>query len=467
MSHKPIILKHLSLIFPHKICFDDFSAEIPYGSRIALIGRNGSGKTSLLRMIKERVGEEAGYVPQIVEDFNSLSGGQRFNQALTQALSLSPTILLLDEPTNHLDTSNRKSLMRMLKHYPGTLIIVSHDVELLRNTIDTLWHIDHGKIHKFSGNYDDYLREISLKRQSIESELSRLDREKKELHESLMKEQQRASKSQAKGKKSIAQRKWPTIVSSTKMARGSETTGRKKAQISEKKDELNQRLSDLNLPEIILPKFSLTSAEIGSKMLVNIHQGSIAYASSSPILKEIHFSVSSTERLALLGDNGSGKSTLVKALLNDPEVIKTGDWFTPKQTDIGYLDQHYGTLNPNYSVLDSILELRPDWTQIEARRHLNDFIFRKNEEVNALVSSLSGGEKARLSLAVIAAKTPRLLILDEVTNNLDLETREHLIQVLQAYPGALIVISHDEDFLERIGIARRYECRAGHLIPIE
>jgi ATPase subunit of ABC transporter with duplicated ATPase domains len=167
MSHKPIILKHLSLIFPHKVCFEHFSVEIPYGTRIAVIGRNGSGKTSLLRMIKEIVGEDAGYVPQIVEDFDTLSGGQRFNEALTRVLSKDPDILLLDEPTNHLDTSNRNSLMRMLKSYPGTLIIVSHDVELLRNTIETPWHIDNGKIHLFSGNYDDYLREIHIKRSAI------------------------------------------------------------------------------------------------------------------------------------------------------------------------------------------------------------------------------------------------------------------------------------------------------------
>ncbi len=95
----------------------------------------------------------------------------------------------------------------------------------------------------------------------------------------------------------------------------------------------------------------------------------------------------------------------------------------------------------------------PTWTHIEVRRHLNDFLFRKNEEVNSLVAQLSGGEKARLSLAQIAAKTPKLLILDEITNNLDLETKEHVAQVLRAYPGAMIIISHDADFLEGIGIS--------------
>ena len=101
--------------------------------------------------------------------------------------------------------------------------------------------------------------------------------------------------------------------------------------------------------------------------------------------------------------------------------------------------------------------MAPDWDHSEVRRHLNDFLFRKNEEVNELVSNLSGGEKARLSLAQIAARSPKLLILDEVTNNLDLETRQHVIEVLKVYPGAMIVISHDEDFLDEIGVSGRYE----------
>ncbi len=103
-------------------------------------------------------------------------------------------------------------------------------------------------------------------------------------------------------------------------------------------------------------------------------------------------------------------------------------------------------------MLETIADLVPHWPHTEIRRHLNDFLFRKNEEVNAIVSTLSGSEKARLSLAQIAAKTPKLLILDEITNNLDLETKEHVAQVLRYYPGAMIVISHDANFLEEIGV---------------
>ncbi len=461
--HRPIQIKNLELSFPHKTCFENFNAQIPYRSRIAIIGRNGSGKSTLLKMIagtwKPSGGSilydkdiVIGYVHQVIEDHTNLSGSERFNRAVTNALSLHPNVLLLDEPTNHLDHHNRKSLMRMLHNYPGTLIIVSHDTELLRNNVDTLWHIDHGKIHIFSGTYDDYISEIKLKRASIEAELAILTRQKKDMHQKLMQEQHRAAKSKRKGEKSIDQRKWPTIVSKNKALRAEETSGRKKSDIDQQKSDLTERLQNLRIPEIIIPKFSIESADIRAQTLIQISSGSIGYSTNHAILSRINLSLYGTEHIAIIGDNGSGKSTLFKALLGDKNVHKTGDWHIIKSSDIGYLDQHYGTLDPLKTVFETISTLAPHWSHYEIRRHLNDFLFRKNEEISPLTCTLSGGEKARLSLAQIAAKSPKILILDEITNNLDLETREHVIQVLKAFPGAMMIASHDIDFLEDIGI---------------
>lgn len=465
MTHKPIHIKDLDLSFSHKTCFENFNCQIPYGSRIAIIGRNGSGKSSLLKMIASLCGEDVvvGYVPQVIIDHTDLSGGQRLNKAVTEALSLDPNVLLLDEPTNHLDSRNKKSLIRMLQNYPGTLIMVSHDKELLRHCTDTLWHIDNGKVHIFSGNYDDYMHEIKLKRASIEEELELLSRQKKDMHHKLMQEQQRAAKSKAKGEKKVENRKWLKMVGDLKGMKAEKSQGKKLKNIDERKNDLSNKLADLRLPEIIVPKFSLESYDTGRGVVIQISNGSVSYVEGQPILSGITLSLQSGERLAITGDNGSGKSTLIKAILGDESVCKTGDWHVMKREDIGYLDQHYSTLHPNKTVLETIADLVPHLPHIEIRRHLNDFLFRKNEEVNALVSTLSGGEKARLSLAQISSKTPKLLILDEITNNLDLETKEHVVQVLKAYPGAMIVISHEADFLEEIGVNSYFKITDGYV----
>lgn len=471
MMHKPIQFKNLCLSFPHKICFEDFSAEISFASRIAIIGRNGSGKSTLLKMLHgsflATAGEikippevQIGYVPQIIENFASSSGGERLHAALTEALCANPNVLLLDEPTNHLDRRHRKSLLRMLDNYSGTLIIVSHDVELLRKHMHCFWHIDQGKVQTFSGDYDDYRRDIQQQRDTITREIALLEQQQKGMHQALMQEQHRAAKSRKKGAKSIQQRKWPTIVSHAKAVRAEATSGRKKAQISVKRQQLNEQLSQLHLPKIIKPTFSLTAGDLGHQDLITITDGQVGYAANTPLLDAINLSLAPGSRLAIIGNNGSGKTTLIKAILNAPEVVRDGIWLTPKAEDIGYLDQHYATLPANHTVLAALQTRVPDWPEFDCRRHLCDFLFCSNEEVHAAIHKLSGGEKARLSLALIAAKTPKLLILDEVTNNLDLATHEHVIQVLQAFPGSLIIISHDENFLQSIGVIERYYPRA-------
>lgn len=475
MSHKPIQIKNLGLCFLNKTCFLDFSTQINNGSKIAIIGRNGSGKSTLLKILKGSFESTEGkiiipqdvvfgYLPQVVDEFDSLSGGQRLNKALTIELCKNPDVLLLDEPTNHLDSENRKMLLKKLGSYPGTLIVVSHDQELIRKCVDTIWHIDNGKINIFSGSYDDYLIEIERKRKSIQDDLSRLNRQKKEMHDSLMREQIRSSKSRAKGEQKIAKKKWLPGVGHAYKSGAEKASGKKNLEIDSKKEELNQKLNELRLPEVIVPKFSLTAENIGNNSIITIKDGSVGYQDKDFVLKEVSLSISSKGRLAILGNNGSGKTTLIRAILGDSDIVKTGVWTLPKSEEIGYLDQHYKTLDPERTVFQTIKALVPSQADDQIRKLLNDFLFRKNDEVNAKIKNLSGGEKARLSLAQIAAKTPKLLILDEATNNLDLETRNHVIQVLKDYPGTLIAISHDRDFLSEIGISDFYLIKDSMLI---
>ena len=474
MTQHPIIIKDVCLSFPHKLCFEAFSAHVHYGSRIAIIGVNGCGKSTLLKMIQGEVlptdgvikiadNIRIGYVPQCIEELDSLSGGQRFNVALTDALACDPDVLILDEPTNHLDQHNRKSLMRLLRMYKGTLIVVSHDVELLRTLIDTLWHINQGAVHMFSGKYDDYMSETGIQRSAIESKLNQLNHQKKNIHQALMKEQKRAKNSSLHGEKMIDQRKWPTVSSAAKTRRAVETSGRKKSVLRTDRDDLLEKLSIVRLPELIKPSFSLNTDDIGMRSLVSVVEGSVGYFTDQPIVRDICLSILTGERIAIIGDNGSGKSTLIKGILNDAAVLKSGTWVMPKLSDIGYLDQSYATLDPTQTVFETIHTLVPSWTHAEIRKYLNDYLFRKNEEVNSLTVNLSGGERARLSLAQIGVKTPKLLILDEITNNLDLEARAHVIEVITAYPGAMIVISHDDDFLKEIKIDSAYQIGRGVL----
>jgi ATPase subunit of ABC transporter with duplicated ATPase domains len=260
-----------------------------------------------------------------------------------------------------------------------------------------------------------------------------------------MKEQERIAKSKTSGRKKVANRRWIKAVGHLKINQAEKSQGSKLKARDAEKQELAKQLEDLKLPEIIIPKFSLPIQTIGHKMLISIRKASVGYGDKI-VLDNINLSVMSRERVAITGNNGSGKTTLIRAILNDPNVVRAGEWDIITSDKIGYLDQFYNTLSPEKTALQII----PD------RKVLNEFLFRKNEEVNNLVKYMSGGEKVRLALALIAVRTPQLLILDEITNNIDLETKDHVVQILKVYSGSMIVISHDPDFLREIEIDQYY-----------
>ena len=396
--HQPIFINNLSLSFTEKCCFKDFSAQIPPNSRIAVIGRNGSGKSSLLKILRGALQPsegnvfipeslDMGYVEQAIAPHEKLSGGEWFNKELTKALTGSPDMLILDEPTNHLDQHNHKALIRMLKNFYGTVIVASHDVALLSSCINTLWHIDNGKIHLFTGAYDDYIQAQKQLKKNLEKALVSLKRERSTAHTKLMKEQKRAAVSRAKGQKSIGNRKWPTIVSNAKARRSERTSGRKKSAIEKRKKNVVQQLSALRLPEIILPRFSLNYENKSSRVVLTINSANVGYGKEKIVLKNISLSIVSKERIAITGKNASGKSTLLKAILGAKGIYKTGKWYTPQIESIGYLDQHYDNLIDGISVFDHLKQIRPLWNEAEIRQHLSDFLFRKNEEVDCLVNT--------------------------------------------------------------------------------
>lgn len=462
---QPILeICELEFSYPKRILFSDFTTKVYAGDKIAIIGDNGCGKSSLLKLIFANSGMrlaeifsadgiKIAYVPQLITDHDTFSGGERFNQALSTALASYPDILLLDEPTNHLDSHNRKSLLSLYKHSPCTIITATHDIELLENHISIIWHIIDGKIVIFHGNYQDYLQEIHLKRTKFEEKIATLSKAKKEQHERLMQEQNRAKTSRRQGEKSITNRKWPTITSGTKARRAETTAGKNNAILRKEKDVISRELGELYLPEELNYKFAINSNNSG-KVALSILNGSCRYKEKHGFqLDNINLSLSGSDRLVITGANGSGKSTLIKAILADPLVERvSGEWLVPSLTNIAYLDQHYTNIPADRTILEVISENAPALNYSEIRDFLNQFLFRKNEEVEKLGNQLSGGERVRLSLALVALQNPRLLILDEITNNIDLRTREHIINVLNSYSGALLVVSHDSYFLSAIGV---------------
>jgi len=457
-----IKINKLELIYSGQILFENFSYMVSKGERIAIIGDNGSGKSSLLKLlaacnelpisgISSDESLAISYVPQIITEYEKLSGGQRFNRVLSNALARYPDVLLLDEPTNHLDHNNRKSLLSMLKHSFATLIVVSHDRELLELSFDTLWHIHDGEVSVFHGRYSDYLTVLAQEKGKLERQVGMFDKVKKKQHLDLMKEQQRAKTSRGQGEKSITNRKWPTITSGAKARRAEITSGKKNSILNREKALINQQIKELWQSEELNYRFTLP-AMVTNKVLVSVNDGKCRYFGAEFELANINFTLEYRQRLAIRGSNGSGKSTLVQAIMGNPLIEKKGEWVTPLTHQIAYLDQHYSTLPQEGTVIGYILDLAPDLSYLEIRDFLNKFLFRKNEEVEKPIEVLSGGEKARLSFAIIALQEPKLLILDEITNNIDLRTRTYITNLLKNYPGALVVISHDRHFLDEIGI---------------
>lgn len=463
-----------------KICFERFSASIYSGKRIVIMGPNGAGKSTLLKIIQGQIlpstgavniwpGVSFGYVPQTINDYQSLSGGQRFNKSLSQALSTDPEILCLDEPTNHLDKKNKKSLIRMLENYQGALIIVSHDPEVLNLYFDEIWDIENGKVEVFAGNYQEYLQERQDKLNALEKERESLLKEKRVLSKKVEQEHKRRASSKAANKHESDK-----LLLNLMKETGQKTEGKKLGWLRQKKDEVAQKLSEVIIAEKIKPRFNLDAQKLSSsKVIVSVIDGSCGYASGDkgaenfePVLHDINLQVGATERIAILGDNGSGKSTFMKALLRnlqDSSVIISGQWVVPKAGSIGYLDQHYSTVDQKLTVMEVIQSAAPDMDDLQVRKYLNDFLFRKTVEVENKVENLSGGEKVRSCLAQMAVKNPYLLLLDEITNNIDIQAREYILQVLDEYRGAIIIVSHDEEFLQELKISTFYEIREGLL----
>ena len=344
-----------------------------------------------------------------VSDF---SGGWRIRLNLAQALMCPADLLLLDEPTNHLDLDTTWWLEQRLQRFKGTLLIISHDRDFLDNTVQHIVHIERAKLELYNGNYSAFERQRS---------------------ERLAQQQQMFERQQ------------------TQVAEIEKFVARFRAKASKAK-QAQSRLKALERLEMIAPahvdspfQFQIPCAEKTSHPLLQLTDAQLGY-NQKTILDHVSLRVEPDSRLGLLGPNGAGKSTLIKSLVEELSLI-AGQRTQGEHLAIGYFNQHQlEALDMNASAALHIQRLSPSAREQEVRNFLGGFGFHGDRAFEG-IKHFSGGEKARLALALIAWQKPNLLLLDEPTNHLDLDMREALTLALQTYPGAVLVISHDRHLL--------------------
>ncbi len=490
---------------------ENASLSVPNGHRIGLVGRNGSGKTTLLRLIANELQPDEGAIriharakigivsqeapsgpdslfetvlradtertallaeseqtasterladihdrlhaidaysaparaatilaglgfseEQQHQPLDSFSGGWKMRVALAAVLFLQPDLLLLDEPTNHLDLEAAIWLEGYLKTYPGTIILISHDRELLNTIPTSIVHLEHRTLTFYQGGYDRFERTRRMRLELASATARKLDEKRKHMQAFVDRFRYKASKAR-------------------------QAQSRLKAM---------ERLESVSLP-IDEQSAAITFPEPDQipPPLLSMNGVSVGYAPGKPVLRNLNLRIDSDDRIAFLGANGNGKSTLAK-LITGRLGAESGDLKTSPKLNTGYFAQHQlEELEETRSPFAQLSSLMPDSAEPKIRARLGSFGFSQ-DRADVPAGDLSGGEKARLLLALASYKKPNLLVLDEPTNHLDMDSREALVEALNAYQGAVILISHDRHLIE-LCADRLWLVKNGTVLPYE
>ncbi|MGI5429941.1 ABC-F family ATP-binding cassette domain-containing protein [Streptomyces sp. CA-179760] len=420
---------------------DDWDVE---ERALATLGELGLGHVDLDRTIGE------------------VSGGESVLLRLAALLLRRPDVLLLDEPTNNLDLYARRRLYAAVQSWPGVMVVVSHDRELL-DLVDQIADLRSGEITWYGGNFSDYEEALAVEQEAAERMVRVAESDFRKQKRELADAQVKLARRKRYGQKMFEQKREPKIVMGARKRAAQESAGKHRIMHEEKLAEARERLDEaveavrdddeirVDLPYTAVPpgRTVLTLQDLGLRYGARVEGG---------------FELRGPERVALIGRNGSGKTTLLRTITGelDPE---SGDVRT--HVPLRFLPQRLDVLDGELTVAENVARFAPDATNNRIRARLARFLFR-GARADQQAATLSGGERFRAALAalMLAEPAPQLLMLDEPTNNLDMASARQLTTALDSYEGALIVASHDLPFLESIDITRWLLLEDGELKEI-
>lgn len=486
---------------------EDVSVSLGGNEQIGLVGPNGSGKSTLMKIMAGIIRPTKGeiirsgrnyYVPQLdlplfksdmsileylsaiheewwditdllerkfgLRDVNieqtlaTLSGGELIKLHLAIALTLNPDVLFLDEPTNHLDLPSIEMLIEFLHEYDGAFIVVSHDPFFLDQVTSTTWEIEGKKVNRFGGNYTNYREQ---KAAMLEGRARQHETAKKELEKTkkaIQREQERAGKSRRTGKALKGDRSMSAVEKGFFKNKASATAGKNKVKLEESEADATERIKATKATHRRKAHVTLET-ESGSKgrTLSRTRNFNVSLQDGRKLVENAEITISYGDRIVLTGRNGAGKTMFTKALLGDTSALSVeGDNYLAPDSRIVYLSQKYEIVDPELSLVENMEKINTDLSYEQIRKLLGNFLFFNEEDIRKKAKVLSGGEVARLAFAMITASPVDLLVLDEPTNNLDIDTVDSIVDALEDFPGAIVVISHNIDFLSRIGVDQAY-----------
>ena len=389
------------------------------------------------------------------QKMDTLSGGQKTKVFLAGISIHQAELVLMDEPSNHLDSAGRRLLYDFIQSTKSTLIVVSHDRKLL-NLINKIFELDKRGISVYGGNYDFYSEQKQIENNALKQEVQNKEKALRLAKDKERETLERQQKLDARGKKKQEKSGVPRIMMNTLKNNAEKTSSRLKGVHAEKIEGISQNLQQLRsaLPDIDKMKFGFDNSGL-HKGKVLFKGTNINYGYSNLLWKEdLTFKITSGERIALKGLNGSGKTTLIKIILGELKPQK-GAVLNAGNKSV-YIDQDYSLIDNRQTVYDQAQRFNNSGLQEhEIKTRLNRFLFSK-DDWDKSCSTLSGGEKMRLMLCCLTInnQSPDIIILDEPTNNLDIQNTEILTEAINEYEGTLIVVSHDDVYLDRIKVER-------------